>query len=232
MLSPTMTVAVLCVLWLIVVVPMIVRRKDERSRDRSIAGFGHAMRALGRRAASADVFVPARARSSQSLSGERVETTAPPLARRPPVPTAQEALMFPVDQGEMSAARAAMMRRRRRSLATLVLGSLMFTIAALAFGGLLWAPSAVFLLGLGGYLYFLRGQALKDQARRSSRQGRARDRVDSRDLTEDAPSFAPPPESVVRIDDDDLELMNMDTIDLTGIYSEELAEPVAVRRAS
>ncbi len=52
------------------------------------------------------------------------------------------------------------------------------------------------------------------------------------DLTEDVPSFVAPPESVVRIDDDDLELMNMDTIDLTGIYSEELAEPVAVRRAS
>ncbi len=81
--------------------------------------------------------------------------------------------MFPVDQGEMSAARAAMMRRRRRSLATLVIGSLAFTIGGLVFGGLLWAPAAIFLLGLGGYFYFLRSQAVKDQVRRSSRQGRA-----------------------------------------------------------
>ena len=34
-----------------------------------------------------------------------------------------------------------------------------------------------------------------------------------------------PAESVVRIDDDDIELHNMDTIDLTGLYhDEELAE--------
>jgi hypothetical protein len=37
---------------------------------------------------------------------------------------------------------------------------------------------------------------------------------------------------VVRIDDDDIELQNMDTIDLTGIYEEELAAPAAQRRAS
>ena len=36
-------------------------------------------------------------------------------------------------------------------------------------------------------------------------------------------------DSVVRIDDDDVELMSMDTIDLTGLYNEEL-EPAAVQR--
>jgi len=41
------TVFVLAVLWLIVVVPMIVRRNDERRRERSVDGFGRAMRALG-----------------------------------------------------------------------------------------------------------------------------------------------------------------------------------------
>ena len=50
MLSPTMTVIVLVVLWAIVVVPMIVRRNDARRRERSVAAFGRGMRALGRRA--------------------------------------------------------------------------------------------------------------------------------------------------------------------------------------
>jgi hypothetical protein len=44
--------------------------------------------------------------------------------------------------------------------------------------------------------------------------------------------FEQAPESVVRIDDDDVELMSMDTIDLTGLYNEELAPAAAQRRAS
>ncbi len=37
----------------------------------------------------------------------------------------------------------------------------------------------------------------------------------------------------MRIDDDDIELHNMDTIDLTGLYNEELrSEPRVQRRAS
>ena len=83
MLSPMMTVFVLAVLWLIVVVPMIVRRNDERKRDRSVAGFGRSMRALGRRAPGprAEVFVAGRsARRSDTA------TSAPPTvsSRRPP----------------------------------------------------------------------------------------------------------------------------------------------------
>ena len=54
MLSPFMTVAVLVVLWLIVVVPMIFRRSDERRRDRAVDDFGRAMRALGRRPGTLD----------------------------------------------------------------------------------------------------------------------------------------------------------------------------------
>ena len=36
----------------------------------------------------------------------------------------------------------------------------------------------------------------------------------------------------MRIDDDDIELHNLDTIDLTGLYNDELAEAAAQRRAS
>jgi hypothetical protein len=37
----------------------------------------------------------------------------------------------------------------------------------------------------------------------------------------------------VRIDDDDLELHNLDTVDLTGLYEDDgVSEPSARRRAS
>ncbi len=49
--SPTLTVSVLLVLWLIVIVPMIFRRKDERAQERSVQRFGRAMRSLTRRSA-------------------------------------------------------------------------------------------------------------------------------------------------------------------------------------
>ena len=62
-------------------------------------------------------------------------------------------------------------------------------------------------------------------------------RVRSTDITAEnrratIPEFAEPAESVVRIDDDDIELHNMDTIDLTGLYTEELAAETVQRRAS
>ena len=52
------------------------------------------------------------------------------------------------------------------------------------------------------------------------------------DATEEVGRFETAPESVVRIDDDDVELMSMDTIDLTGLYNEELAPASSQRRAS
>src|SRR5581483_8647523 len=159
MLSPFMTVAVLGVLWLIVVVPMVLRRSDERRRERSVEGFGRAMRALGRRAGTVDeprteVYVPRQNR--------------PPLAapERRPVPAAQEALMYPPDRSELSEARVQMLARRRRSLGILIGGSLIFTLAALVMGGALWLLAAPFLAGTVGYLWFLRSQALRNRTRR------------------------------------------------------------------
>jgi hypothetical protein len=223
MLSPLMTVVVLTVLWLIVVVPMVVRRSDERRRERSVDGFGKAMRALGRNAATvaqsrAEVYVP---------SQHRTKLAAP--ARRP-VPAAQEALMYPPDRSELSAARAQMLARRRRSLGTLVVGSVVFGMLALIMGGALWLLAAPFLLGLVGYLWFLRSQALRDRARRENRQSRAASRRPAGyDATEEVARFDEVPDAVVRIDDDDVELMSMDTIDLTGLYNEDM-EPAAVQR--
>jgi membrane protein implicated in regulation of membrane protease activity len=226
MLSPFMTVAVLTVLWLIVVIPMVLRRNDERRRERSVDGFGRAMRALGRRPVVADdarteVYVPRQ---------NRAQLAAP--ARRP-VPAAQEALMYPPDRSELSAARAQMLARRRRSLSILVGGSFLFGMLALIVGGAMWLLAAPFLIGATGYVMFLRNQALRDRARREVRQARAHARRPADyDATEEMGRFEQAPESVVRIDDDDVELMSMDTIDLTGLYNEELAPAAAQRRAS
>jgi membrane protein implicated in regulation of membrane protease activity len=226
MLSPFMTVAVLTVLWLIVVVPMVLRRSDERRRERSVEGFGRAMRALGRRAgtpdeARAEVYVPRQ---------NRAQLAAPD---RRPVPAAQEALMYPPDRSELSEARAQMLARRRRSLSILVGGSVVFGLLALVMGGAMWLLAAPFLLGFAGYVWFLRNQALRDRARRENRQARAASRRPAGyDVTEEVERFELAPEAVVRIDDDDVELMSMDTIDLTGLYNEELAPAASQRRAS
>jgi hypothetical protein len=233
MLSPTMTVVVLAVLWLIVVVPMVVRRSDEAKRERSVTGFGRAMRALGRRTSvtDAEVFVP----TANAPAADRSQPSD--LSTRQPVPAAEEALMYPVDRSEMSEARARMMARRRRSLTILGIGTAILLPLALMTGGVTWLLALPFTLGLAGYLWFLRSQAIRDRDRRYNRMQRALERrVRSTDLTagrdSDGGSDWSPPESVVRIDDDDLELHSMDTIDLTGLYSEEREVEVAQRRAS
>ena len=225
--SPFMTVLVLVVLWLIVVVPMVVRRNDERRRERSVAEFGRGMRALGRRAGTSErrteVFVP------------RTPDDAAPLAAaaRRPVPAAQEALMYPPDRTDLSEARVAMLSRRRRSLSLLVGGSIVFGLLAVLVGGIFWLLAAPFVLGLAGYVWFLRSQALNDRARRETRQARAvARRPAGYDATEEVERFEQAPDSVVRIDDDDIELQSMDTIDLTGLYNEELEPAAVTRRAS
>jgi hypothetical protein len=222
-----MTVLVLVVLWLIVVVPMVLRRHDARRNERSVAEWGRGMRALGRRAntdTGTDVFV-----ARQASESDHAPLAGP--ARRP-VPAAQEALMYPPDRSELSAARADMLARRRRSLGLLFGGSVVFGGLALLMGGVLWLLALPFMLGTVGYLWFLRSQALRDRTRRENRQARAASRrVGSYDATVEPERFEQLPDSVVRIDDDDLDLQSMDTIDLTGLYSEEPAAAVQ-RRAS
>jgi len=141
--------------------------------------------------------------------------------------------MYPVDRSEMSAARAKMMARRRRSLGLLTLGTVVSGPTAVLMGGLLWLVAAPFILGLAGYMYFLRSQALRDRGRRATRQTRAAERRGGGyDATADLDHHDGQPESLVRIDDDDLELHNLDTVDLTGLYNEELGAMTAQRRAS
>ena len=143
--------------------------------------------------------------------------------------------MYPVDRSDMSAARRQMMARRRRSLTILFAGTALFGMLALIMGGVLWAVEVPFLLGLSGYLYFLRSQALRDRERRANRLSRTADRHSTvgKNLTDETVAgFEEAPSSMVRIDDDDIELHNMDTIDLTGVYEEELPQVASQRRAS
>jgi hypothetical protein len=255
MTSPMLTVLVLAVLWLIVVVPMIVRRHDDRAHERSVEQFGRSMRALTRRHVAlsrpavsrrADVDDTRQAvrrvagpgasprmsepRPDLFVPGARPAALAPSMRR--PVPAAEEALMYPVDRTDMSPARLQMMARRRRSLAILSVGSAATLVLAVVLGGALWVPALLFLAGLGGYVYFLRSQVLRDRERREARQVRASARGPvSYEVTDDpAPPVA---DSTVRIDDDDLALHDHDTIDLTGLYAEEtFAQNAPQRRAS
>ena len=86
MLSPFMTVLVLVVLWLIVVVPMVLRRNDERRRDRlgRRVGTRHARtRTPGRRG---ELRRSTRPRCSSPAAASRplaALATPPPRARRP-----------------------------------------------------------------------------------------------------------------------------------------------------
>jgi len=255
MTSPMLTVLVLAVLWLIVVVPMIVRRHDNRAHERSVEQFGRSMRALTRRHVAlsrpavsrrADVDDTRQAvrrgpdpRTSPRSFQPRPEPYVPgaraafaPSMRRP-VPAAEEALMYPVDRTEMSPARMQMMARRRRSLTILTIGSVASVVLAAVLGGVLWVPALLFLAGLGGYVYFLRSQVLRDRERREARQMRASARGPvGWDVTEEveAPLSS---DSTVRIDDDDPALHDHDTIDLTGLYAEEaFAQSGGQRRAS
>jgi hypothetical protein len=226
-----MTVVVLVVLWLIVVVPMVLRRNDERRRERSVAEWGRGMRALGRRSVTTGSTLAADARTEVFVPHQNRAPLAAPARR--PVPAAQEALMYPPDRSELSEARAQMLARRRRSLTILFAGSIVFGLLGLIVGGATWLLAAPFLLGLAGYVLFLRNQALRDRARRENRQHRAASRRPAGyDATEELGRFEEAPENIVRIDDDDIELHSMDTIDLTGLYVEEAPVEIAQRRAS
>lgn len=241
MISPTMTVLVLAVLWLIVVVPMLVKHKDDRAGERSVARFGGAMRALSNRGPLAQA-TPAEDRAGRRpvstahvfIPGGPLRPQVPPAGRRP-VPAAMEAVMYPdqIAKADMSEARRQMMARRRRSLTILIAGTFLFLLLGLVAGGaLVWTLALLFTASLAGYLLFLRNQALHDRDRRQQRQRRSGIPTPrGYDATEQFPHRADVG-TVVRIDDEDVELRGMaDTVDLTGLYVEEEYDERSMRRA-
>lgn len=247
MISPTMTVLVLAVLWLIVVIPMFVKHKDDRAGERSVARFGGAMRALSNRSPLGTLTRPASPDDGEGrpvhqpanhaqvfIPGGPARPQVPPAGRRP-VPAAMEAVMYPdqIAKADMSDARRQMMARRRRSLTLLTAGTFIGLLWSLAVGGALaWTVGLLFLAALASYLLFLRNQALHDRARRSQRQQRTGlPRPHGYNATEQFPYRADAGD-VVGIDDEDVQLRGVaDTIDLTGLYVEEQYDERSMRRA-
>lgn len=245
MFSPMMTVLVLAVLWMIVVIPMVVKRNDDRAGEKSAAKFGTAMRALSTPRSLGALARPAPVDdyrdSEPQIPANRPQVFVPggaprvsPAARRP-VPAAMEAVVYSdrIDKADMSEARRQMMARRRRSLTVLSVGVVLGLLLAVVVGGaFLWTLTLLFVAGLAGYLLFLRNQALHDRHRRESRVRRSGlGQVRGYDATEE---FAHPlgAEAVVQIDDEDVALRGMaDTVDLTGLYLDEHFDERPMRRA-
>jgi type II secretory pathway pseudopilin PulG len=144
--STILMAIVLVVMWLVVLVPMFVRRHDERVESRSMDRFATAMRVLSRRAPG-----------SGGVAGRRRYATTPPASYADgasPVRTA---------------ARAQMLRRRRRTLTTLAVTAMLGLPLATVVSGILWALPAVAGLLLAGYVSWLRQQVRREQARRARR---------------------------------------------------------------
>jgi hypothetical protein len=144
--STILMAIVLVVMWLVVLVPMFVRRHDDRAESRSMDRFATAMRVLSRRTpGSGGVAVRRR------------------YATTPPAPYADAASPL------RSAARAQMLRRRRRTLAVLAMTALLAVPAALLVTSWMWLLQAPALLLLVGYLGWLRQQVHREEERRSRR---------------------------------------------------------------
>jgi hypothetical protein len=144
--STILMAIVLVVMWLVVLVPMFVRRGEARVEYRSMDRFATAMRVLSRRAPS-----------SGGVAGRRRYATASP------VPYADGT--SPI----RAAARERMLRRRRRTLAVLAGIALLATPAALLLSPWLWAAQVPALLMLVGYVGWLRSQVRRENERRARR---------------------------------------------------------------
>ena len=144
--STILMAIVLVIMWLVVLVPMFVRRGEDRAELRSMDRFATAMRVLSRRAPS-----------SGGVAGRRRYATAPPA---------------PYADGTSpirTAARERMLRRRRRTLAVLAGIALLAAPAALALSPWLWLAQVPATLLLVGYVGWLRTQVRREYERRTRR---------------------------------------------------------------
>jgi len=254
MISPMMTVVVLAVLWLIVVIPMLIKRNDDRAGERSVARFSTAMRSLSARRSLASLARPVAEDEQLGEPGRRRASShaqvfvpgglpTAPVARKP-VPAAVEALMYSdrIAKADMSEARREMMARRRRSLGLLIAGAVVGLLWGMVAGGMLaWTFTLLCLAGLAGYVTFLRNNAVRDRERRESRirrsglgQSRGYDATEQDEFGQDGDTLAYQyrDQTAVRIDDDDVALFGVaDTIDLTGLYHEDGYDERSMRRA-
>ncbi len=241
--STILMAIVLVIMWLVVLVPMFVRRGEDRSELRSMDRFATAMRVLSRRAPS-----------SGGVAGRRRYATVPPA---------------PYADGTSpirTAARERMLRRRRRTLAVLASTTLLAAPAALALSPWLWLAQVPATLLLVGYVGWLRTQVRREYERRTRRAAlfgeaaaaapapashavRRSGRVAAAVAAEEAaaasdrswrpvpvptPTYVTAPvarrrtESMVDLDDDDLTFTDLDATGLERVAARAYARPRAV----
>ncbi|TAK68459.1 MAG: hypothetical protein EPO13_10095 [Actinomycetota bacterium] len=167
-------------LWLVVLVPMWLRRHDEADVVRTADRFNHAMRSLSRRSSSPygeprEVVVPQRSREVRvavSGTGSRV---ADPADRRA---TAQRPQPARSDRSVRATASAA--RRRRRVVALLLAAAAVLGVLAVQGRAPVWTPAVpvvlvIVVLALGVRQVRSARERAKRRARleESSRRGRA-----------------------------------------------------------
>jgi predicted lipid-binding transport protein (Tim44 family) len=161
--STILMVIVLVVMWLVVLVPMFVRRHDESTEARSMDRFASTVRVLSRRAHAA----------ARSATLSRPATAA--------------------EVGDVSSAAAAriradgrrrMLARRRRTLGGLTGLLALGLLGALTLSGAFWLVTAAAAVLLGGYLGWLR-----QQVRRAHQRALRRAAVFSR-TTPSQPAYA------------------------------------------
>lgn len=189
--STILMAIVLAVMWVVVLVPMIARRRDAARESRSVERFAGAMRGLGLRPSATNDETPDR---GESVVGESdVGESDVGYCGRPAEPSDRDAVVAsraaarrrgevhvdardvaPTPVGRpMPASRAAMLRRRRRTLGTLTLLALAFLAAALLWRPVAWIAQCAFDAMLLGYLYWLRAEVRRERARRERRSMRS-----------------------------------------------------------
>ncbi|HVX47442.1 MAG TPA: hypothetical protein VHC49_26365 [Mycobacteriales bacterium] len=151
--STILTVIVLVVMWLVVLVPMFTRQRDDAAES-TVERFGSAMRSLGRRSETESVDSVDSAEDAPEDELEEYEEEPEPVAR------------------PMPAARAQMLARRRRTLGTLVSLTLITVLLALGWRSTMWLANIVLDVLLVAYLWWLRQEARREQQRRARRAAR------------------------------------------------------------
>jgi hypothetical protein len=165
--------------WAAVLVPMWLRRHDERNEARSVERFSSAMRVLARRTGTAgkrrppSVMMPGRTEVDDvHIAGA---SHRPARATGPSSPAARASSSGDrLHRGGRSNARARLARRRRRTLLSLVL--LVLASTALGVVGItaaLWVAAPAALL-LAGFVVHLRVQARVAQQAARRRSAAAR----------------------------------------------------------
>jgi len=145
--STILMVIVLVVMWLVVLVPMFVRRHDETTESRSMERFATAMRVLSRR--------------THPSSSSRAATAAHP---------AVGSIARPGAAGRARAdARRRMLARRRRTLAGIALLTVVGIVGVVGVGGWFWTAAVFGGLLLAGYVGWLRQEVRRERARRARR---------------------------------------------------------------